>query len=153
VVAVLLSLPAGTQADEEAVTTQSLRIESRSGVFHLRVEIADTPAQRARGLMERASLASDAGMLFLYDRPQPGNAGFWMYKTRIPLDIAFLDAAGRIQAIRTMAPCLSETGFDCPSHRPRVPYVAALEVNGGYLSARGIRPGDRVVYGKKREAE
>jgi len=28
-------------------------------------------------------------MLFVYDSTQPPDAGFWMYRTRIPLDIAF----------------------------------------------------------------
>ncbi|WP_444676938.1 hypothetical protein [Halomonas sp. E19] len=32
-----------------------------------------------------------------------------MYRTRIPLDIAFLDAEGRIAAKATMQPCPSPT--------------------------------------------
>src|SRR5262245_9863150 len=33
------------------------------------VEIARTPAERSRGLMFRISLPENAGMLFLFDRP------------------------------------------------------------------------------------
>ncbi len=127
--------------------TLPVRLETRDGdVHHLLVEVAATPERRARGLMGRDSLAPDAGMLFLYERSQPADAGFWMYRTRIPLDIAFLDATGRIRAVRTMQPCLSNLGFRCPSYLPGVSYAAALEVNAGYLSARGIQPGDRVVF-------
>lgn len=124
-----------------------VRIESAAGpAHHLRAEIAATPEARARGLMARDALAPDAGMLFLYDRSQPGSAGFWMYNTRIPLDVAFLDAQGRILVIRSMTPCPHKEKLRCPSYLPHVDYTAALEVNGGYFAARGIYPGDRVVF-------
>lgn len=138
------ALHAGS-ADEAA--TLPVRLETRDGnTHHLVVEVAATPDRRARGLMGRDSLAPEAGMLFLYERPQPGDAGFWMYRTRIPLDIAFLDATGRIRAVHTMQPCVSDLGYRCPSYLPGVSYAAALEVNAGYLSARGVQPGDRVVF-------
>lgn len=127
--------------------TVLVRIKNTAGeVHHLRVEVAATPEARARGLMARDTLAPDAGMLFLYQGPQPGNAGFWMYNTRIPLDIAFLDGDGRIVAIHNMDPCPHAEKQRCPVYRPRVAYTAALEVNGGYFSARAIHPGDRVIF-------
>ena len=54
----------------------------------LNVEIADTPAKRARGLMHRRGLAPDSGMLFVFKKPQ--KLSFWMKDTKIPLSIAFL---------------------------------------------------------------
>lgn len=137
-------LPLGVHAAEPAMLP--VHIENATGVHRLRVEIAATPAHRARGLMARDTLAADTGMLFLYPRLQPGSAGFWMYNTRIPLDIAFLDSDGRIRAIRTMSPCPPMQGTRCPSYRPHVEYAAALEVNGGYLALHGIHIGDRVVF-------
>ncbi|MGM0700969.1 MAG: DUF192 domain-containing protein [Pseudomonadota bacterium] len=123
-----------------------LVIHADATQHRLTVEVARTPAQRSRGLMARDSLAEDAGMLFSYDRLQPPWGSFWMYRTRIALDIAFLDAEGRIAAIHTMQPCDSSDPGDCPSTRAGVPYRAALEVNAGYFAERGIEIGDCVVW-------
>jgi hypothetical protein len=42
----------------------------------LEVEVADTPAARAQGLMFRRSLPESAGMLFVFETE--GRWGFWM---------------------------------------------------------------------------
>ena len=125
--------------------TMTLRIETAEDTFRLHAEIAESDEQRSFGLMERTSLPEDAGMLFVYDEPQPGGAGFWMFHTLIPLDIAFIDADGRIVAILRMEPCESPYPQWCPSYAPGVAYRSALEVNAGYFAKRGIRIGDRVV--------
>lgn len=122
-----------------------LRIAAAGGVVALRVEIAATGASRLRGLMDRPHLPADAGMLFVYPGPRPGDAGFWMYRTRIPLDVAFLDADGRILAIQGMEPCASPLALRCPAYAPGVPYHAALEANRGFFARNGIAVGDRVL--------
>lgn len=112
----------------------------------LDVELADTPAQRERGLMERAFLPANAGMLFRYPAIQPPTAGFWMPRVRFSLDIAFLDEAGAVLAIRTMPPCSDPASMRCPTYPAGVPFRGALEVNGNAMAAHGIRPGHaRVV--------
>lgn len=110
----------------------------------LRVEIAERADQRAYGLMDRDELADDAGMVFLYPRPQSGQSGFWMYRTRIPLDIAFFDEAGRIVATRQMQPCTSPDPARCETYAPGRDYTGALEVNRGYLARHGVEVGDRI---------
>lgn len=115
---------------------------SSTPVTHLRVEIADTAAERARGLMGRTALGADEGMAFLFDSPT--TAAFWMRDTRIPLSIAFWDASGRIVAILDMEPCLRDP---CPTYAPRVPYVGAVEANQGFFEEHGVRVGDRVELG------
>lgn len=124
--------------------TARVWLVSRSDSVELRVELAETGDQRAMGLMERTTLPADAGMLFTYPEPQPADAGFWMFRTRIPLDIAFLDDAGRIVAIRAMEPCTSPEPRWCPAYEPGVPYSAALEVNRGFFQRHGLSVGDRV---------
>ena len=57
------------------------------------LRIADSPEERAQGLMGVARLAEDDGMLFVFDEPT-GN-GFWMKQTLVPLDVAFWDPTGR----------------------------------------------------------
>ncbi|MDN6180440.1 MAG: DUF192 domain-containing protein [Halomonas subglaciescola] len=119
-------------------------IHTARGPQRLDVEVAKTPAQREQGLMARDALGADSGMLFVYDRRQSKRRAFWMYRTRIPLDIAFIDSEGRIVDLRTMEPCLSENSTRCPAYAPGSAYHAALEVNAGYFAERGISTGDCV---------
>ena len=100
--------------------------------------------QRQRGLMGRESLPEKSGMLFRFENEQSANNAFWMYRTLIPLDIAFIDSDGRIVAINTMQPCESSSPSDCPSYPAGAAYHSALEVNGGYFAERGIKVGDCV---------
>src|SRR5688500_13160598 len=83
-------------ATEEALDTASACVEGDGQRIPLRVELATTVDQQSFGLMDRDSLPQDAGMVFLYEVPQPTDGSFYMYRTRIPLDIAFFDGTGRI---------------------------------------------------------
>lgn len=104
------------------------------------VEIAQTPEQRAYGLMNRDSLAADSGMVFLYlDGNSTGS--FYMKDTRIPLSIAFFDIDGRILEILDMKPCLEEP---CRTYDPGVSYRGALEVNRGAFERWGVSEGDSI---------
>ena len=102
----------------------------------LDVEVADSPEERALGLMYRKELAADAGMLFVYPSEQP--LSFWMENTQIPLSIAFIAADGRIVNIEDMTP-FDRTGV--PSEGPA---QYALEMNRGWYDQHGVKAGDRV---------
>lgn len=102
----------------------------------LKIEIAQTPEQRARGLMDRESLPENAGMLFAY--PKPTLVSFWMKDTTIPLSIAFISSEGRILEIQDMQPLSQET------HTPQAPFLYALEVRQGLFQRYGVQPGDRI---------
>jgi uncharacterized protein len=127
-----------------AFDTAVALVMTATDTIRLTVEVAERDAQRSHGLMERLDLPQDAGMIFLYQTEQPADAGFWMYRTRIPLDIAFFDEDGVIGAILAMDPCPYEA-FRCPTYPPGVPYFGALEVNRGWFAARGVSVGDRIV--------
>ncbi len=137
--------PAGAE-EPTVLASVPLEIHADGERHRLEVELARTSAERQKGLMDRDHLAPDAGMLFLYEEAQPPEGGFWMYRTRIPLDIAFLDADGRIAAMATMQPCLSRNPHDCPVTLAGVTYEAALEVNAGYFEARDIEVGACVSW-------
>lgn len=128
-----------------AFDTVAVLIETSEGQVRIRAEIAETSAQRAHGLMERPSLPPEQGMLFMYVEPQDEESGFWMYRTRIPLDIAFLDEDGTILTILAMEPCPDVDPRGCRTYPPGVPYHSALEVNRGWFAQRGVGVGDRVV--------
>jgi uncharacterized membrane protein (UPF0127 family) len=105
----------------------------------VRVEIADTPATRERGLMFHAHLDPDAGMIFIF--PKPDHLEFWMKNTPIPLDMIFADKARKIVGIVAEAEPLSEkaVGVDTDSQ-----YV--LEVNGGFCKQHHVAAGDRLNF-------
>jgi len=115
-------------------------VTTRTHKVVLRVEIARTDAQRARGLMFRRSLAADAGMAFLYEEPSSG--GFWMKNTLIPLDIAFYDVRGRVVRTFRMEPCERDP---CRLYEPGVTYRGALEVRAGSFRRWNLRRGDTIA--------
>ena len=125
--------------------TARVRLARAGDTIPLRVELAVKPEQKSMGLMERRRLDENAGMLFVYDSTQPPDAGFWMYRTRIPLDIAFADSAGVIRSIRSMVPCPTEVAEGCQTYTPDVPYKYALEVNAGYFSRHGVAVGNTLL--------
>lgn len=105
------------------------------GQARFSVEIADSEAERARGLMHRAEMARSHGMLFIY--PRTHHAYFWMRNTLIPLDMVFLAPDGRITHIHHNAIPLDETAID---GGPGV--LAVLEINGGLAAQLGLAKGD-----------
>jgi uncharacterized membrane protein (UPF0127 family) len=135
---VLAVLVAACSNRPDAASTL-VRIRTSTGGVAVHALIADTNAERRRGLAGRRRLARDAGMAFLFSRPV--RVAFWMKDTRIPLSIAFWGRRGRIVAIMDMSPCRSR---GCPSYRPAVPYQGALEANRGFFQAHGVDVGDRV---------
>jgi uncharacterized membrane protein (UPF0127 family) len=106
----------------------------------VRVEIAETPAQQARGLMFRRRLAPRAGMVFVF--PSDTRAAFWMKNTRIPLSIAFYGSNGRILRMMDMPPCRVAR---CPSYDPKVAFRGALEVNRGAFRRWNVHRGDTIT--------
>jgi uncharacterized membrane protein (UPF0127 family) len=125
--------------------TAQVRLTTPRDTLQLTVELAVTSEQKTMGLMERRHLAPSAGMLFVYDSTQPPDAGFWMFRTRIPLDIAFLDSAGVVRSVRTMQPCEARIAQGCPTYNPDVPYRYALEVNAGYFQQHGVGVGSTLL--------
>ncbi len=138
----------GDEIPPEPVTafdTAQVRIVTDADTISLTVELAETDVQRGYGLMERPELPADAGMLFLYPEPQDATRGFWMYRTLIPLDVAFLDVDGRIVNIQTMQPCPSPNPRVCRIYSPGVPFRGGLEMNAGWFAAHDVEVGDRVL--------
>ena len=129
-----LMLSPATSVAQSACDPAQLDLRGPFGQARFHVEIADDSAERAKGLMFREAMASGAGMLFVYDQPQP--AAFWMKNTLIPLDMIFADARGVVRHVHANAVPGDETpipGGDA------VQYV--LEINGGLAARLGIAPG------------
>ena len=139
--------PDTSVADEPLLDfdTATVRLATARDTVALALELAVRADQQRLGLMQRRHLGERAGMLCVYDSTQPPDAGFWMYRTLIPLDIAFLDSAGVVRAVRTMVPCPTTLEQGCPSYEPGTPYRYALELNAGALQRWGATTGDRLM--------
>lgn len=140
VAALCASACASRAPDRSAAAAPRVVVETRAGGRHVvQVELARTPAERTRGLMERTQLGADAGMLFLFD--ETSEHAFWMKNTRIPLDMIFLGEDGRVVGVvaRAVPGDLTPRSAGGASR-----YV--LEVNGGWAEAHGVAAGDRARF-------
>lgn len=138
-VALLTIAPAAGAEDPLELSRGPLTIESSGERFRFEVEIAETPAERAHGLMFRESLSDDHGMLFDFGRPE--EVAMWMRNTLISLDILFIRSNGRISRIVRAAQPLSDRVMESGE-----PVRAVLELRGGLTAELGIEPGDRIIH-------
>jgi len=130
---------------EEAADAGRPELDGRVGLrgsdgdVSVRVEVVKTSTLRTRGLMFRRHLDDDAGMLFLFRRPE--HQSFWMRNTLIPLDMLFIGADRRVVGVVENAEpeTLTSRAVEGDSQ-----YV--LEVNAGFARRHGIGPGTRVEF-------
>lgn len=131
---VFVAIPAAAQPKTEAVV-----VEGANGAVTIHAEIAETPSERATGLMFRESLRPDRGMLFDFKRDQ--QVAMWMKNTLISLDMVFIDRTGRVVNIIENVEPLTETTRE--SHGP---VRAVLELAAGTAARIGLRPGDQIRH-------
>ncbi len=134
-VALMLPMAAWAECSDGSV---DIRLAG-GGAARFTIELADDPAERARGLMFREQMPRSSGMLFLYERSQ--HAVFWMKNTLIPLDMIFADATGLVTHVHANAIPHDETGID---GGPDV--LAVLEINGGLAKKLAITPGAMIRH-------
>ena len=116
-----------------------LATETDTGRHVFQVELATTEAARTRGLMFRDALAPDHGMLFDYGDLR--HISMWMKNTLIPLDMVFLDEAGRVVKISVDATPGSLESITSDGLARGV-----LELLAGTAARIGVRPGDKVSH-------
>lgn len=112
---------------------------TKEGVdYRIEIEIAQTGAEKSRGLMFRESLDSNSGMLFLY--PDGKETSFWMKNMNFPLDLVYLDKDNKIQKIhKDIQPCTEDP---CATYLSIMKTYGVLEVNAGYADEHNLQVGD-----------
>ena len=98
------------------------------------LEVANTEETMARGLMHRDSMPADRGMIFVF--PSEDERTFWMKDTRIPLDIIYVDSAGKVVSVKSMKP------YDLTAVPSDGPVLYAIELNQGTAASLGVKAGD-----------
>ena len=127
----LMTLLASTLAQ-----AQMPRIELSASFHRIDAEVAADQQNRMQGLMNRRSMATNQGMLFVFTHPD--RHCMWMRNTLLPLSVAFLDEQGRILNIEDMKPQTEN------NHCASSPARFALEMNQGWFASKGIKVGQRI---------
>ena len=112
-----------------------IQLELKGKLYDL--EVADTDARKSQGLMYRASIRRDAGMLFTFDRPT--GLYIWMKNTRMPLTVLWLNEYAEVIHKERLQPC---TADPCPSFGPDQPARYVLELHADEWSR--FKLGDRL---------
>jgi uncharacterized protein len=139
----LSTAPPSIQVGQMQPQGQKLPITARArvGDVSIELEVARTPQQQSMGLMFRAALPENRGMLFLFDPPRPVH--FWMKNVPVSLDMVFL-RDGEVKAIvANVPPCTEEP---CPIYGPEgeIAIDRAIELREGRAAELGLQTGDRI---------
>lgn len=111
----------------------------------IRAEVASTGAERSKGLSGRASMDSDAGMLF--DLGDTRVASFWMKDTLFPLDMLWITEDRVVAGITADVPTEPDVAQqDLARWESPVPVRYVLELNAGEAARRGIEVGDALRW-------
>ena len=117
--------------------TERAKYAIQIGEQTLQLELARTPKTRETGLMHRESMPRGEGMIFVFENPQP--LRFWMKNTRIPLDIGYFSADGRLKEVHRGQP-YDLSGM--PSRAKDLQFVVELYM--GEFKRMGITLGSRL---------
>lgn len=143
---------------DEKVDANVAKIKLNGKTFLL--EIAADADKRFLGLGKRDSIEPDGGMLFVFPAQHVQVQNFVMRDCKFPIDIIFLDSAGRVLAMHTMK-VEPERGPDeqpdalgfndkydnrLPKYSSRYPSQFVIELKGGTLQSLNLKEGDLVKY-------
>jgi hypothetical protein len=113
------------------------RVEAVLDGVELELEVADTRAERAVGLMRRESVPPGTGMVFRYDEPSTGR--YYMFDVPIPLRAVFV-RDGAVVSTVVMPPCEADEPTACPTYGADGPYDTVVETAPETLP--DVAPGD-----------
>jgi uncharacterized protein len=125
----------------EALLTREVTLP---GGHIIRAETAVDTRDTLRGLMFRASLAPDHGMLFVH--PVAGRYSYWMYQTYIPLDMIWMDEGHKIVELVESAPPCKTVASKCAHFGGNETARFVLELNGGAIRKYGLKLGEMIQW-------
>lgn len=110
------------------------------------IEIAETPNERARGLMDRSKMDENNGMIFIFGDDEIRKHTFYMKNTRIPLDIMYFSKDSVLINIARNA----QPGEDSEMSGGTVAAAVSdskfvVEINGGLADTWGIKEGETKI--------
>ena len=136
----LLSCASAGSSNEEGVAAPKeqgtvrygyVRVEGRDWMA---VELADTPAKRARGFMFRRV---EPGEAMLFPFTISGIHSIWMKNCLVPLDVIWIGEDGTVVHIEENLP-ICEPDRPCPGYRPLQEARFVLELAAHQARQQGI---------------
>ncbi len=110
------------------------------GGVTVKVDLAETPSERAQGLSGRAGLSEEEGLLFVFE--YVGKHAFWMKDMNFPIDIIWIGENGEIVYIKKDARPESYPQTFQPDENAK--YV--LEVVSGFSEKYNLKEGDMAEF-------
>jgi uncharacterized membrane protein (UPF0127 family) len=107
-------------------------------------EVMTKEVDMRRGMMFRETFPEGTGMLFIHG--SPGQYPYWMYQVKLPLDIIWMDARGRIVEIAENAQPCTTPASQCRNYGGNQTAQVVLELPGGYSRRHGVVVGDVIRF-------
>tara|TARA_Y200000002_G_scaffold372797_1_gene371050 strand:+ start:620 stop:1030 length:411 start_codon:yes stop_codon:yes gene_type:complete len=120
------------------LSTSENLILAKIGEKEILLEVANTQALRAEGLMGVKALEYNQGMIFIW--PNASRKCMWMKNTLIDLSVAFIDRDRKISEIKELQ---SKSLESICSSEGNV--IAAVEMNRGWFKENNIKLGAKVL--------
>ena len=116
----------------ESLPTDTVVIHTDDGDLTIKVEVADTPEAREKGLMDHDPLEDNTGLLMVFDEEQ--EVSLWMKNVPFAIDAIFIGEDLEIKNLATMNPCSNY----CPTWDSRGDVKYVLEVPMGFIKKNDI---------------
>ncbi|MFV0305874.1 MAG: DUF192 domain-containing protein [Moheibacter sp.] len=122
--------------------------EENEEIKKIDIEIAETPNERARGLMDRSQMDENKGMLFIFEDDNIRKHTFYMKDTRIPLDIMYFSPDSvLINIARNAQPGAdSEMSQGGSVEAAKEDSKFVVEINGGLADKWGLKEGVTKIH-------
>lgn len=125
----------------QVITENVLQINGSN----IKVEIADTPQERSKGLGGRDSLATGSGMLFVFEKAD--KYSFWMKEVKFALDFIYIKDDKVVDIIENVSPPeAGQKDENLPIYQPKVEVDKVLEVSAGTVKQFNVNKGDIVKF-------
>jgi uncharacterized protein len=108
----------------------------------LQSEVMSNDADRQMGLMFRASLPADRGMLFVFE--QAGLYAFWMKNCKFPIDMVWLDEERKVVTVVENVPFCKKD--PCPSFGGMQKALYVVEMNAGQARREKVTLGTTIDF-------
>ncbi|MFH1236834.1 MAG: DUF192 domain-containing protein [Candidatus Aenigmatarchaeota archaeon] len=117
---------------------------TRRTVLAERTETAESAWQKTKGLMFRASLAKNAGLLMRFEKES--RPGIWMPFMRFPIDIIFISAEKKVVDVKKKASPISRHPKTWRIYVPKAKCKWVLEVSAGRARETKTKIGDELMF-------
>ena len=137
--------PSATPSDQNQLKILDTVTNPNGAIIkaQISIELADTKEKRNLGLGGRESLATDAGMLFVYDNTDKHT--FWMKGMRFPLDFIWINENRIVDLLPNIPnPTKDQSDDSLTRYQSTVVVNKVLEVNAGFIKNHNIRVGDKI---------